>query len=95
MKKLSTLVLVAALGLAAPAFAQSPADLRNDPFLATRTTATEEAAPAPAKVAAPAAKHGKAAKGAKAAKPAKAKHAKKAKKAAAAKDAAPAKTDSK
>ena len=46
MNKLSTLVLVATLGLAAPAFAQSPADLRADPFLAKKETAVESAAPA-------------------------------------------------
>ena len=46
MNKISTLVLVASLALAAPAFAQTPADVKNNNGSAIMTP--KEATPAPA-----------------------------------------------
>ena len=74
MNKLASLVIVASLGLATPAFAQTPSDLRSNPFLAKEEPAAAPAVKAEAKKAAPA----KAAK--KSEKKAAKKHAKKAKK---------------
>ena len=85
MNKLSTLVLVATVGLAAPAFAATLSDMRNNPFLLK-----EDAAPAPA----PAMKAEASTKAMKSGKHT-AKHHHHAKKAAKHMDAAPAKTDKK